>query len=111
MGLDHGELLVWTRYVLFVEGAADEAVLTALYGSRLRHAGITILPIGGIDEAASLAELRLVGEVLDVGFGVLADHTRTQRLSDPRVPDERAPQRGTGTPRPDAVVAGAWPRN
>lgn len=85
MGLTRGELLNQVGYVLFVEGPVDEIVLTELYGPLLREAGVLILPIHGIDETASLAELELIGRVLDVGAGILADHARTNRLA----PDAR----------------------
>ncbi len=76
LGLNRGELLAFTRYVLFVEGLVDEIVLTGLYGSLLNDAGVLVLPMSGIDEVASLTELRLIGQVLDVGVGVLADNAR-----------------------------------
>ena len=75
-----GELLTRFRYILFVEGRADEAVLRGLYGPLFDDVGILILPISGIDEVKSLAELKIVGQLMDVGCGLLADHARRAQI-------------------------------
>jgi len=80
MGLTNGELLTRYRYVLFVEGPADQAVLRALYRAWLDEAGILVLPMHGIDGVASLAELELIGTVIAVRCGVLADNTLQSHL-------------------------------
>ena len=80
MGLGRGELLVWTRYVLVVEGKTDELVLTRLLGDRLRESGILILPMHGIDEVIQLAELKVLDVLVDVPIGVLADNTRRDQI-------------------------------
>lgn len=74
MGLSRGELLAFVRYVLIVEGIVDEIILNELYD--LRQLGILVLPLHGVDEVRSLVELRFVGEMLDVGVGLLVDHSR-----------------------------------
>ena len=88
MGLDRGELLSFVRYVLIVEGIVDRIVLETLYGNLLDAAGILLLPLHGIDEVNSLAELTIVGELLDVGVGVLADHARAKHLEADRLPKD-----------------------
>jgi energy-coupling factor transporter ATP-binding protein EcfA2 len=80
MGLTSGELLSRLRYALFVEGPVDDLVLTAFYGEVLRDAGVFVMPIHGIDEALALSELRIIGELVDMGAGVLADHARSRML-------------------------------
>lgn len=81
MGLTRGELLSRFGFVLFVEGKVDEAFLTGRYGDVFADGGVLILPISGIDEVKSLGELHLIGKLLDVGAGVLADHVRIGRLT------------------------------
>lgn len=80
MGLTRGELLNRFRYVLFVEGLVDVLVIRGLYGQLFDEAGILILPIHGVDEAASLAEMELFGRIVDIGGGLLVDHARSDRL-------------------------------
>lgn len=60
LGLDHGELLGMTKLLLFVEGQGDRAVLEALFGSRLRRAGIVVVPISGTKNHPVIVE----GDVL-----------------------------------------------
>jgi hypothetical protein len=56
LGLDRGELLASTAVLLFVEGRADQRILEALFGPRLRSAGVTVVPIHGANRAAGVAE-------------------------------------------------------
>jgi energy-coupling factor transporter ATP-binding protein EcfA2 len=84
LGWGHGELLAWDRFILFVEGKTDQEVLERLYGDALSAAGVRVLPIGGVDEAASLAELRLIQVVLDIPAGVMFDHVRLPKLASTR---------------------------
>ncbi len=88
MGLTRGELLAFVRYVLVVEGIVDRLVLETLYGDLLGEAGVLLLPLHGINEVNSLAELTIIGELLDVGVGVLADHTRAKHLAGERLPQD-----------------------
>lgn len=80
LGLSRGELLSRIRYVLFVEGPVDVLVLRTLYGDLFDDAGVLLLPIHGVDESASLAELELFGRLVDVGAGLLVDHARSTWL-------------------------------
>lgn len=88
MGLTRGELLSFVRYVLIVEGPVDRLVLDTLYGDLLSEAGVLMLPLHGIDEINSLAELTIVGELLDVGVGILADHARGHHLDADHLPGD-----------------------
>lgn len=81
MGLGHGEMLVSTGYVLLVEGTHDRDILTALYGPRLRAAGIKILRMHGTHQILATAELDFVVEHLNARVGVLTDNTRVRRLT------------------------------
>ncbi|PVU84421.1 hypothetical protein DDP54_00805 (plasmid) [Cellulomonas sp. WB94] len=80
MGLGHGELLASTGYVLIVEGNHDRDILTALYGSELRAAGVKILRMHGTHQILATAELDFVVEHLNARVGVLVDNVRRRRL-------------------------------
>jgi hypothetical protein len=60
MGFDRGEMLSRWRAFLFVEGAADEAVLSELYGERLERARILVTPVHGHRNHAGLLEMQLL---------------------------------------------------
>jgi energy-coupling factor transporter ATP-binding protein EcfA2 len=51
MGFDRGELLFGLELVLFVEGEADRALLTAMFAQELHHAGVVVVPIHGAKDA------------------------------------------------------------
>lgn len=84
LGLTRGELLALTDYILIVEGRVDRLVLRAFFAEMLDAGGVRILTLSGVDEAASLAELELIGAALDVPVGILFDHVRLGRVNEHR---------------------------
>jgi endogenous inhibitor of DNA gyrase (YacG/DUF329 family) len=73
MGFSRGEILLMTRYFLFVEGPHDAILLNEFFGPLLNRHGIRVIPLHGIKRAKSLADAEIVSE-LDIPVGVLVDN-------------------------------------
>jgi hypothetical protein len=73
VGLDRGELLSLYECILFVEGKADEAVLEALFSKRLHHAGIVVVPLGGVIRAKQIPVTDVLFRFTQARSAVLLD--------------------------------------
>lgn len=96
MGLRGGELLSLYRYLLFVEGPHDVAFLDGYCGAQLKALGVLVAPMFGADEVLQAAQSEILVRHLDVGFGVLLDHSRSGGSKESRLFDElkKATKRG-----------------
>jgi hypothetical protein len=79
LGLTAGELLLLTRFALFVEGPHDEAVLLGMFGNVLAAAGVKVLPLHGIDNAMAIVDSEVISS-LGIRMGVLGDNVDRQRI-------------------------------
>jgi AAA domain, putative AbiEii toxin, Type IV TA system len=72
LGMTKGDLLLMTRLVLFVEGEHDVIILSEMFGSELRDAGIRVFPAHGGDNFAELAVTKpgLVGGEIIGALGI-----------------------------------------
>ncbi|MGH9091920.1 MAG: ATP-dependent nuclease, partial [Acidimicrobiales bacterium] len=91
VGLTKADLLLHTRLIVFVEGLHDEAVLTAMFGERLRRASVRLVPIYGTNSLGALAESDLIG-ALGIPMAVVTDHTDPSRVrrGEADSPEERS---------------------
>lgn len=78
LGVTGGELLSRYQYVLYVEGLHDKAFIEETQRDLLRDYAILVMPIHGLDDVVQVADSQLVGRFMDVGTGVLADHSLTK---------------------------------
>ena len=90
LGLDRGELLASTAVLLFVEGRADQRILEALFGSRLRAAGVTVVPIHGANRAVGLVEAETLLRFTSARVAVWLDNVPADVLNRMRVDPEFA---------------------
>lgn len=60
LGLNRGQLLANVHVLLFVEGRADQLIIEALYGPRLRELGVAVVPLSGAGNHAQLFESDLL---------------------------------------------------
>ena len=72
MGMTPADLLLRSRYVLFVEGVHDKVVLETWFSSRLRRAGILVFPLHGLKNASRIPDSEFVWNV-GVKVGILVD--------------------------------------
>jgi hypothetical protein len=79
LGLTTGELLLLTRFALFVEGPHDQAVLLGMFGDELSAAGVKVLPLHGIDNALAIVESEVISS-LGIRMGALFDNGNRQRI-------------------------------
>lgn len=79
LGLTAGELLLLTRFALFVEGPHDQAVLLGMFGNELLAAGVKVFPLHGIDNALAIVESEVISS-LGIRMGVLGDNIDRQRI-------------------------------
>lgn len=85
VGLTEADIFLFSRLVLFFEGEHDRALLEAMFGIDLARAGVTLIPLRGIDGIALLPDAEVVWK-LGIRAGVLVDHvsehTKETRLVD-----------------------------
>jgi hypothetical protein len=74
LGLDRGELLAAFEMFLFVEGAADRAVLEELKGEDLRRAGVCVVPLRGESRAPGVLDASLLMRFTDAKLAVWLDN-------------------------------------
>ena len=89
MGFTRGELLARLTFLLIVEGEHDRLMLETLYGDDIETYGIGVLRMHGTSHILATAELDFVAKYLDVHVAVLTDHTRSDRVKDNTVKNER----------------------
>ncbi len=101
---------------IWVEGVHDAELLELVWGDDLRHEGIVVEPLGGIDDLA--AHVRAFGPGPQRRLGVLVDHlvagSKEQRIvasvDDPHVLVTGHPYVDVwAAVRPEVIGAAAWP--
>ena len=94
LGLTAGELILLTRFALFVEGPHDQAVLLGMFGNELAAAGVKVLPLHGIDNALAIVDSEVISS-LGIRMGVLVDNVDRQRIGrgDASTKEEQATMR------------------
>ena len=79
IGLTSGDLFMMSRYVLFVEGPHDLAILEEFFGDMLKANSIRLLPLHGANNISMIAESEIVWS-MGIPMGVLTDGTNVERV-------------------------------
>lgn len=79
VGLTSGDLFMMSRYVLFVEGPHDLAILEEFFGDTLKANSIRLLPLHGANNISMIAESEIVWS-MGIPMGVLTDGTNVERV-------------------------------
>lgn len=79
IGLTPGDLFMMSRYVLFVEGPHDLAILEEFFGDVLRGTLIRLVPLHGAHNISLLATSEIVWQ-MGIPIGVLTDGTNVDRV-------------------------------
>jgi energy-coupling factor transporter ATP-binding protein EcfA2 len=97
IGLSAADLFLLTRLVLFVEGPHDVAILGAMFGDRLRRAGVQVIPIHGVGNLPGLVDSEVV-QALGLPMALVTDRTNSGRVrrGEPQTDEERAVSRFIG---------------
>lgn len=78
VGITAGDLLLMSKYILFVEGPHDEVVLGEFFGDWLTDNGIRVIPAHGAYNLEMLTRLEIVWD-LGIPVGVLFDDVKSDR--------------------------------
>ena len=84
LGITKGELLLFTRLAVFVEGPHDQIILDEWFGEELRSAGIRVYPVHGVDNLTGLAESEIIAAI-GIRIATLSDDTSIRRVESARV--------------------------